>query len=400
MDLGSIVAHLKLETKEFVNGVRNAVQGLDQIEDSINDLNRAADSMADMGTQLSQPFQQGSKQAKQYNKILQQLSYQLGGDVPEATKEAYKKQYELNQEIKRAERGYGKYSTQAMDARNALSQWALGLDDTTFKQVYMRSQLGLTDMQLQQQANSIKLNARMTKLSSNQTQILTERMKGLQKAGIKPEMLLPASTPGTFKLLNETVQASRTPLNALSKGYLTLGNKVEGVIKKYSAQKVAVREANGDMVKYGLVLRGIQTGLMNVSTALPIMGLAAVAAYGKMFSSAMEANEGLKKLAETTKGKVAKAFEPLIEVAGKFLEVVFKMVGAVADWVAKFNEAHPVISKVVAAIGFLFPALTVLLAPLAMGVGLWKGWMLVLNSVWPLISGIVSVMGMASSTAL
>ena len=151
MDLGSVVAHLKLETREFVNGIRNAVNGLDQVEQSINDLNRAADSLNGMGNQISEPFQQGSREAQQYNRVLEQLSYQLGGEVPEATKDAYKRQFELNQEVRKAERQYGKYSQQAMTARNAVTEWALGLDDTTFKQVYMRSQLGLTDMQIQQQ---------------------------------------------------------------------------------------------------------------------------------------------------------------------------------------------------------------------------------------------------------
>ena len=400
MDLGSIVAHLKLETREFVSGVRNAVQGMDQIENSINDLNRAADSLSGIGNQIAQPFQQGSKEATKYNKILEQLSYQLGGEVPEATKEAYRKQFELTNEIKKAERGYGTYSQQAMTARNALTEWALGLDDTTFKQVYMRSQLGLTEMQLQQQANSIKLTHRQTKLMSSQTEILTQRMQGLQKAGVRPEMLLPASTPGTFQLLNETIQAGHSPLNGLTKGFLTLGTNVEGVIKKYSAQKVAVREANGDMVKYGLVLRGIQTGLGNVTLALPLMGLAAVSAYSAMFKGAIEADAGLKELLDTTKGKVSEAFKPLIEVAGKFLEIVLKVVSAVAEWVIAFNEAHPVLSKILAVIGFLVPALTVLMTPLAMGVGLFKGWMLILNSIWPLISGLAGVIAAASGPAL
>ena len=345
-------------------------------------------------------FSNGHKQNKKFNKEMQRLSMILGGDVPESTKKAYSEMYRLHEEARKASRYYGKYSQQAINARDAITKFALGLDDATFKQIYMRSQLGLTDMQLRQQANSIKLNARMTKLMGNQTQILTQRMQGLAKHGIKPEMMLPPSTIGQFQLLNETIEAGRSPLNGLSLGYRKLGGSVEKVIKNYSAQKVAIREAQGDMVKYGLLLRGITAANTNMALAFPIVGMAALFAYKTMFSAALEADEGLKKLAETTKGKVLKALEPVIQTAGQFLKVALKVTGVVSDWIAKFNEAHPVIAKIAGAIGFLLPVMTLLLLPLQMGIGLWKGWMVALNGVWTMFGGVVTMIGTASSTFL
>lgn len=345
-------------------------------------------------------FSNGHKQNKKFNKEMQRLSMILGGDVPESTKKAYSEMYRLHEEARKASRYYGKYSQQAINARDAITKFALGLDDATFKQIYMRSQLGLTDMQLRQQANSIKLNARMTKLMGNQTQILTQRMQGLAKHGIKPEMMLPPSTIGQFQLLNETIEAGRSPLNGLSLGYRKLGGSVEKVIKNYSAQKVAIREAQGDMVKYGLLLRGITAANANMALAFPIVGMAALFAYKTMFSAALEADEGLKKLAETTKGKVLKALEPVIQTAGQFLKVALKVTGVVSDWIAKFNEAHPVIAKIAGAIGFLLPVMTLLLLPLQMGIGLWKGWMVALNGVWTMFGGVVTMIGTASSTFL
>lgn len=386
--------------KDIPQGAESATESLKETIEELRRLQREAIGVKTSFSTMNNEFKGTSSNSNKFNKEMQRLSMILGGDVPESTQKAYKEMFKLHEEARKASRYYGKYSQQAMNARDAVTKFALGLDDTTFKQIYMRSQLGLTDMQLRQQANSIKLNARMTKLMGNQTQILTQRMQGLAKHGIKPKDLLPPSTIGQFQMLNETMEAGRSPLNLLSLGYRKLGGSVEKVIKNYSAQKVAIREAQGDMVKYGLLLRGITAANANMAIAFPIVGLAAIYAYGAMFKAALEADKSLKKLAETTKGKVLTALKPLIQTAGQFLKVSLKIVGSVADWVAKFNEAHPSIAKIVGAIGFLLPAMTLLLLPLQMGIGLWKGWMVYLNGIWTMFGGVVTMIGTASATFL
>ena len=394
-----------------VDGFRNSINRLQSdlddakrvISELRSEMERLKSSHVRVNTSINETrntFSSTRSETNKFEREMQRLSMVLGGEVPESTRQAYAKLYELNQEARKAKRYYGAYSKEALNARDAITQFALGLDDTTFKQIYMRSQLGLTDAQLRQQANSIKLNARMTKLMGNQTQILVQRMQGLAKHGVKPEMMLPPSTIGQFQLLNETVNASGRGIYNLSSMYRNLGGSVEKVIKNYSAQKVAIREAQGDMVKYGLLLRGITTANANMALAFPIVGLAALTAYKTMFNAALEADEGLKKLAEITKSKVLTALEPLINTAGRFLEVALKVIGVVSDWIAKFNEAHPVIANIVGAIGFLLPAMTLLLLPLQMGIGLWNGWMVALNGVWTMFGGVVSMIGLASSTFL
>ena len=349
---------------------------------------------------LSSLLEGTSREAESFNRRMQHMAHYLGGEVSESTKQAYATMQVLRREVSLTSRQYGSYSQETMDARNRLTEFALALNDTAFKQIYMRGQLGLTTQQLQQQANGIRLNARMTKLMGNQIAIMNQRMEGLQKLGIKPEMMMPPSTPGQFDLLNDSMKHNVSTLNTLSLGYRNLGQKMEKVIKNYSAQKVAIREANGDMVRYGSILRGITTGLANFNIA--IMGLATASAlfYGGMFKLAIDHRKSLEELCTTIKGKVLKAMEPLIHVAAKFLEVTLKTIGALADWVNKFNQAHPILANILSVITFLAPAMTMLLLPLALGVGLWKGWMLVLNQVWTLFGGVVALVGTASSTFL
>lgn len=383
---------------DFNNDIKRIKSEISDLRKELKGIQRDALSANTSINSMGGSFKNTSSYANKFEREMQRLSMILGGDVPESTKQAYGELFKLHQEYRKASRYYGKYSQEALNAKDAITQFALGLDDTAFKQIYMRSQLGLTDMQLRQQANSIKLNARMVKLMGNQTQILTQQMQGLAKHGIKPEMMMPPSTIGQFQLLNETIEASGRKVYNLSSMYRSLGGSVEKVIKNYSAQKVAIREAQGDMVKYGLLLRGITTANANMALAFPAVGVAALFAYKTMFNAALEADEGLKKLAETTKNKVLTALEPLINAAGRFLEVAFKVIGVVSDWVAKFNEAHPVIANIVGVIGFLLPAMTLLLLPLQMGIGLWNGWMVALNGVWTMFGGVVSMVGLASST--
>lgn len=368
--------------------------------DSINNSSSSFDNVAGASSHLGGAFNHTSSYARKMERQMQRLSAILGGDVPEATREAYQEMFRLRQEMKYTQRAYGSWSTEAMEARNRLNEWALGLDDATFKQVFMQSQLGLSNWQLQQQANSIKLNARMTKLMSSQTEILIKRMEGLQRHGVTPEMFMPPSTPGQFQILNETIKASQSPLYKLTGGYRALGNRIEKVLKNYSAQKVAIRMANGDMVRYGLLQRGITTGVANLGLAFPVMGAMAVAGYGALVGAVVEADDKLKALIDTVGGKVVKAFEPMTDIIKSVVTHIAKFVGKVADMIIAFNKAHPLCAKIVQGFALLLPALTVLLLPLGMiPIGL-NAFAVALNSVWTLIGPFVAGIGTASTMAL
>lgn len=184
---------------KVTSGADEATSKIKEMIEELRRLQKEAMGVKNSTSNMNGSFKESSGEANKFKREMKNLSMILGGEVPEGTKKAYSELAKLHKEARNASRLYGKYSQQAMNARDAITTFALGLDDTAFKQIYMRSQLGLTDMQLRQQANSIKLNARMTKLMGNQTQILTQRMQGLQKAGVKPEMLLPPSTIGQFK---------------------------------------------------------------------------------------------------------------------------------------------------------------------------------------------------------
>lgn len=406
-----ILLEIKDKVSEKLNRISRSMENVqteaERTARTVDNLGSQVDSTSSSFSNTTQAFEglgsafgRTDSYSRKLERQMQKLAFMMGGDVPESTRQAYQEMFNLQREVQRSRRAFGAYSHQAMEARNRLAEFGLGLDDATFKQVYMRSQLGLNEHQLHAQANSIKLNARMIKLMGSETEILTKRMQGLQRHGIKPEMMLPRSTIGQFQMLNETMKASQQPINMLNAGYRRFGTTMEKHIKSWSAQKTAIRLAQGDMVRYGIILRGLTAGTANLALAFPLVGMGALLAYGTLFKVTMNANKGLQDLADTTKNKLLKAFEPLIDVTAKFLEVAMKVVGKVADWISAFNEAHPAIAKVLAVIGFLAPAMTLLLLPLGLGVGLINGWGVALNALWTFIGPVVTMIGTASATFL
>ena len=391
--LGSALTNVRTQASRAVDSMR----GLNQ---EAEETTQAFELTSDEVDALARIMNGSSHYANKLHREMQRLSYTLGTEVPDSTREAYSTMYMLRNEIRKTKRAFGAYSPEVMNARNRLNEYLLSMDDTTFKQVFMRGQLGLTDVQLNQQANSMKLNARMTKLMGNQLDILVERMKGLQRHGVTPEMLIPPSTPGAFDILNRAVDSSSSRIYRLSALQRTLGARVEKVIKNYSAMKVAVRMANGDMAKHALLMQQATTGMMNLGILAPMMAVGLGAYYTGLFKLAFQNNEKLQTLSETIKGKVLKAMQPLLELVGKVAEKVLILVGKVADWITKFNEAHPVIAKVASAIALLLPALTLLMLPIGMLPFGINSFMVALNGLWTLIGPFVAGLLNASGIAL
>ena len=406
MNLFNLFAKIVMDDSEFTSGINRAQQGISSFATSTSnassDINNFSSSTSSIGTALSGLGSESDRASNGFNSLggnAQKMKDKFYGMSEEGIK-ATQTLYSMQREVQRTTRAYGTHSQQAAQARNAISEFALGLDDATFKQVYMKGQLGLTDTALQQQANSMKLSARMAKLTGDQTKILTERMAGLQRHGVKPEDLLPASTPGQFKILSETVATSGRGIYNLSSGFRTLGGAVEKNIKSWSLQKMVIKEANGDMVKYGLLMRGATAALGTMTMAFPVLAGAAGLFYGKLVSGAIEGNESLQKLAETVKGKFSKAFEPMMEIVEGVVEAVLKFGGAIADLMIKFNEAHPITAKFIQGLALLAPAMTILFLPLSMGLGLLNGWKVAINALWTIIGPFVTLIGTASSTFL
>jgi phage-related protein len=113
-----------------------------------------------------------------------------------------------------------------------------------------------------------------------------------------------------------------------------------------------------------------------------------------------ELQDSLKPLGlalEPMKAAWAEAFKPMVEVFAMVAVPIVNFITKIGEMITKFNEAHPTLAKMIQGFLMLLPILTLLLAPLAVGIGLFGGLSAAFNAVWlliaPLVTGLATMMG-------
>lgn len=116
--------------------------------------------------------------------------------------------------------------------------------------------------------------------------------------------------------------------------------------------------------------------------------------YKGMHKLAME-NERYEESFTRMVGNLRKAIQPMVDAFVAIMVPIYNFINAMALLIIKFEEAHPVISRIIGGILLLIPALTLLLSPLAIGVGLVAGFAAAWSFLWtfigPLITGIAAM---------
>ncbi|MGE6487756.1 phage tail protein [Paenisporosarcina sp. NPDC076898] len=144
----------------------------------------------------------------------------------------------------------------------------------------------------------------------------------------------------------------------------------------------------------------INQGLTRFAGVALIAAAGAFVFYRAMHKGAMDLDKGYAEAFKNMKNSVGKAFEPMIQLFADVMEPVFEFIGHVADLITKFNEAHPTIAKLIAGFVLLLPALTLILAPLAIGIGLTGGLTAAFSALWLVIGPIVTGFAAMMATVL
>ncbi|HWI50269.1 MAG TPA: carbamoyl-phosphate synthase, partial [Rummeliibacillus sp.] len=142
----------------------------------------------------------------------------------------------------------------------------------------------------------------------------------------------------------------------------------------------------------------INQGLMRFQMVAMAAAATGAILYGGLHKAAMESNKAYQKSFETMVGNLKKAFEPMVQVFAMIMIPVFNFINAISKMTIEFNKAHPVLAKIIQGILLLVPALTLILSPLAIGIGLWAGMQAALSSVWMLIGPLVTGLAAMSGT--
>lgn len=246
-----------------------------------------------------------------------------------------------------------------------------------------------------------------------------EFMSGIQKLGkehktvtenmIKNNELMKTSFFNTIgTMLNRSTQASKiadnftrmnNPMYNVNKAGLAVADGLNKIAIQGNASVLALKmlgpTANMKALKDMTMM--ISQGLMRFTAVALIAAVGAAVFYKKIHEGAMKLDAEYKATFENMVASVKKALEPMIQVFADVMTPVFALVGKIADLVVKFNEANPAIAKIIGGFVLLLPALTLLLAPLAIGIGLTGGLTAAFGALWvvigPIVTGFAAMMG-------
>lgn len=116
-----------------------------------------------------------------------------------------------------------------------------------------------------------------------------------------------------------------------------------------------------------------------------------------------ELQDSLKPLGiaiEKFKEVWAEALQPFVEIWGEFAAGFVNALTKVGEFIQKINEINPNITKVAGMILYLASALAVILTPLAVGIGLFKGYRAAAFAVWMVIGPLLEGLALTTPVAL
>ncbi|WP_026678217.1 transglycosylase SLT domain-containing protein [Fictibacillus gelatini] len=188
----------------------------------------------------------------------------------------------------------------------------------------------------------------------------------------------------------------------VNKPLLAVTSGLERMARNGNAAALALRllGPNAKMKELLDMQRMINQGTMRYQ----MVAIAALAAgamfYHGLHKAARDSVPGYAKAFDQMQESMRKAFQPMVDVFASVMVPVFKFIKYIADLTIKFNEAHPVLAKIIQGFLLLIPAVTLLLAPLAVGIGLFAGMKAAFASVWMLIGPLVTGLGAMMGTVL
>ncbi|MBT2680055.1 hypothetical protein J7E38_13655 [Bacillus sp. ISL-35] len=214
-------------------------------------------------------------------------------------------------------------------------------------------------------------------------------------------------TAGT--MLNMSTQAEKisanydrmkNPLLQVNKGSLAVANSLNKMANAGNASVLALKMLGptANMKELNDMTRMITQGMMRFQMVAIGAAVTSALVYSSLHKGAMDTVKGYEESLNRMKAAVRQAFQPMVDVFGAVMMKIYDFITAIANMTIKFNEAHPVLAKIIQGTMMLVPALTLLLSPLAVGIGLVAGFKAALASVWPLITPIVTGLAAMSAT--
>lgn len=188
----------------------------------------------------------------------------------------------------------------------------------------------------------------------------------------------------------------------VNKPLLAVTGGLERLARNGNASVLALKQLgpNASMKALQDRIRLINQGMMRFQMVAVAAAAGSALFYSGLHRAARDSIPGYAEAFDNMMGSLRKAIQPMIELFASIMKPVYGFITSIANMIVTFNEAHPVLAKVIQGFVLLIPALTLILSPLAVGIGLVGGMAAAWSSLWLIIGPVVTGLGAMMGTVL
>lgn len=238
-----------------------------------------------------------------------------------------------------------------------------------------------------------ELGAAQKKINDNMIKENVQlRQSFLQTAGTMSAMTTQASK------ISANYQRMKNPLYMVNMGHLALADSLNKVANNGNAANLALRMLGKDANTKELndMVMMINQGIVRFQFVAIGAAITSLLLYAGMHKLAMS-NERYANSLNAMGKAILQAIQPALTVFIDLTTALFGFITRVANAITVWNEANPVLARFVQGILLLAPALTLLLSPLAIGIGYFGGLQAALFALWafigPMVTGLAAMTG-------
>lgn len=386
MSDGKVVIDTTLNTKDVDRGLKGLQ---DKIKQTSRNIDNVSKSMNGMGNKIGKEFTR------------------MGNNIGKSFDFASYNAKRFQEDLKRYGPDYAEYRALTRELSQMQRQ---------FEIMNMKSLMPFHRRMMEVQKDMFNLSQSMGKYSGSNKQFMDEVTKlGAQYKKARDEMIKHDKMLGMSiiqtagQMLNMTSQAKRisegydrmkNPLLSVNKAGLKFADSLQEMAHRGNAAVLALKRLgpNANMKQLQDEMMKITQGQMRFQQVAMASAVTTGIVFGIMHEQAMNTNKAYAAAFKNMVKNVQQALQPMVQVFANAMTHVYNFISSIAKMITEFSKAHPMIAKVVSAILLLVPALTLILSPLAVGIGLFDGLLASFSSVFTFIQPLVTGLAAMSAT--
>ncbi len=199
--------------------------------------------------------------------------------------------------------------------------------------------------------------------------------------------------------ISDNFTRMKNPIYSINKPLLGVADGLNKIAMRGTpaAQALRILGPTANMKQLQDMTNMISQGMMRFTATALVAAVAAGIFYNALHKGAMETNAVYATAFNAMSATIRETFQPLVEVFATIMTPVYNFITMIGQMILKFQEAHPTITKLISAFMILVPILTLILSPLAIGIGLFGGLGTAIAALAPLmmpvITGFATIMG-------